>query len=189
MVTCSQLYFRSSRASVWGCDPEGASGLFVPPLPRCPQLAWLARSPPEPSDWHQSFGSSRPRIERSSPQAPPWSVFTVLQSVVLTAFLWTIWNHAGWRICPSDHSAPLCLCINMRVCATSDSWWQCAISVCITTRLWYVRIIFFQISVEHLGKVPLLLLWTCENTHPVVSGFSGWGRSAQVWALTASPWH
>lgn len=47
MVACCQPYFRSSRASVWGCDLEGASGLSSPTLASYPRLAWLARLLPE----------------------------------------------------------------------------------------------------------------------------------------------
>ena len=124
-------------------------------------------------DWRQSFGSSRPQSEASPDlhrrhllhllhqplprtSAPPTnhhprSAFTVLQSVVLTSFsmdsLKPRWLEnmrvisLTWHLC-------VCVCkgvtVNVRVCVARDSCWQCAISVCISVRLWRVRRSFFK---------------------------------------------
>lgn len=95
------------------------------PLPSsCPHRAWLTLTcaPSRGPEMNATPWRERER-ERSVPlkltlKTPPCprSAFTVLQSVVLTAFLWTVWDHAGWRLW-----FILCVCVWERevVC---DQW-------------------------------------------------------------------
>ncbi len=78
MLCCSQPYFRSSRASEWGCDPAGASGLPPPPPhpASCPHWAWLARTctPPTPSWGPETDAKASDPADlgaRSLPRPPP----------------------------------------------------------------------------------------------------------------------
>lgn len=112
LTVCSQPYFRSSRASVWGCDEGEDSGPLpsTPPPSSCPHRAWLtltcapSRGPEmNTTPWREREREREkgreasitraytvpPKLTLKTPPCPG-SAFTVLQSVVLTAFLWTV---------------------------------------------------------------------------------------------------
>lgn len=100
---------------------------------------------------------------------PPRSVFTVLLSVVLTAFLWTVLNHAGRRTCVSSLTWHLyvyvCMCVctcvtvNTRVRATlipSDNVPYLSISTC----LWRGKNLFSnKFRAFRKCLLLLVLLW------------------------------
>lgn len=165
---CFQPYFRSSRASVWGCDLGGATRL--PPHSPIPHCAWVVCSstpPPTPSRGPEPELRIQQVSEReaslttassdpSSEHVPP------LDQRLQRGSLWYWQLFYGQskeprrleNMCLITHLAPVrvwrCETVDVRLCAARESCWQCAISVCLSVHLCCVKRIFFQINVARL---------------------------------------
>lgn len=158
VCVCFQPYFRSSRASGWGCDSEGASRLppHSPIPPMCLGSLHLYTLQPPPEARSQSFGSSRSQREKL-----PWPLPPLDQRLqCCSLWYWQLFYGQSKEprrlenMCLITHLAPVCVCVKVWDCwcAARDSCWQCAISVCLSIRLCCVKRIFFQINVGHLGS-------------------------------------
>lgn len=139
-----QPYSRSSRVSGWGCDSKGASGIFsCRPLTRSVCPAALARTPQLPSRGPETEAKAwglAGLSERGSSTGTAWPLphsiiypilfpyqrFLVLQSVVLTAFLWTVFKPRWLENMSCDPPCTFCVCVcegipaNMKMSATGD---------------------------------------------------------------------
>lgn len=89
----------------------------------------------DPADLRERSFTWQPSPPHPAPPRPipshPISIsaFTVSQSVVLTAFLWTVLNHAGWRTCVSWLTWHLyvCVCVCVKVRLQIWKWVQLVI--------------------------------------------------------------
>lgn len=124
-----QPYSRSSRASGWGCDSEGASGIFsaVPSHALSVQLArpeLLSHHPEASGVWQTSVrGGSSTGTGWPLPHLIIYAVLFPYQRLqCCSLWYWQLFygqslNHAGWREHVShDPPGTLCAVVCVKVC-------------------------------------------------------------------------